>query len=377
MQSGQTSPAKRSRRRHGSVVRSYELALTPNRGKAESARHAIWWATRLCRDYVQRLYWLPDNAFVSTAGRGNIDNQAQARARNLLRAGRLAARASGTPFCPPASVAALTEAEVRPSRGGTMFDLWVKIPCGPWIPAKTHRAFGRALRAGAVLRPRCEVRIGKNGSYLARVFVEYPKAVAKASNDVIGADVGLNVAVATSDGRCSRGARAILERSRERAAERRRQGHRRHSARSAIKQQLDREARRLVTLAIRGSKTIAIERLRALGNLKPAGIAGGWARRHFGLRVRQIAEEVGSVAVVEVNPAFTSQACPQCDHVDRLNRSGTKFRCRLCGFSGHADTVGARNVARKARGEFPSVWGTREGRETNTNGDPADLRQVA
>jgi len=356
------------RRRRGGAVRCYELALLPNAGKAEAARHAIWWATRLCLDYVRRLYWLPDEAYVSTAGRGTLDNQAQARARNALRAGRAAARATGEPFGLPESVGELTEAEIRPARDSS-FAYWVKVPCGPYLPAQPHRAFSRALRAGAALRPRCEIRRGRRGGYVARVFVEYSQcASAERTRDVIGVDVGVNVGVATSDGRCSRSLRPILQRTRERNAERQRQGHRTRAVRSAIKQHLDREARRLVASAIRGHKTIAVETLRVVGNLKPSGSIGGWARRHFGERVRQIGEEAGCVAVVEVHPAYTSQTCPRCDHIDRLNRSGMEFRCVTCGYVAHADVIGARNVARKARGTFPNVWGEHKGRDINTTG---------
>jgi transposase len=62
---------------------------------------------------------------------------------------------------------------------------------------------------------------------------------------------------------------------------------------------------------------------------------------------------VTGVAVVEVHPAYTSQCCPRCEHVARDNRRGVAFRCVRCGYVAHADVVGARNIARKARGDFP------------------------
>lgn len=334
-------------------IRTYTLPLYSNAGKAEDARYAIWWATRWCLDYVRELYADTPNADRSTAGRGDLCHSALKRARDILRRGRASSLATGVAFACPRTVPLAADAIVRASTMSGTFPFWVKVSCGPYIPTGTHRALSRALRNGAVLRPTCELRHGNNGGLVARVFVEYPRAIATPKRDVIGADVGINHGVTTSDGRCGRSLHPILQQHRERNAERRRQGHRTAGARTAVKQQLDREARRLVTLARRGCKSIAIEQLRVLGNLQPSGSIGGWARRHFGDRVRQIAEEVGDVAVVEVHPAYTSQTCPRCDHGDRLNRSGVAFQCVRCGYVAHADVVGARNVARKARGTFP------------------------
>jgi putative transposase len=56
------------------------------------------------------------------------------------------------------------------------------------------------------------------------------------------------------------------------------------------------------------------------------------------------------VVVVNVDPAYTSQTCSACGHVDRGNRPNqATFCCRSCGFAEHADQNAARNIA--ARGE--------------------------
>jgi hypothetical protein len=42
--------------------------------------------------------------------------------------------------------------------------------------------------------------------------------------------------------------------------------------------------------------------------------------------------------VAYINPAHTSQTCSQCGHSEKANRqSQSKFLCRSCGFSAHAD----------------------------------------
>jgi IS605 OrfB family transposase len=54
----------------------------------------------------------------------------------------------------------------------------------------------------------------------------------------------------------------------------------------------------------------------------------------------------GSLAV-KVEAHYTSQACPCCGHTSQENRpnKGLTFVCQSCGYTLHADLVGARNVA--------------------------------
>lgn len=57
-----------------------------------------------------------------------------------------------------------------------------------------------------------------------------------------------------------------------------------------------------------------------------------------------------------VDPAYTSQRCSCCGHVDKTNRrSQAEFLCARCGFSIHADVNAAANVASKAAVMQPMV----------------------
>ena len=50
--------------------------------------------------------------------------------------------------------------------------------------------------------------------------------------------------------------------------------------------------------------------------------------------------------VEKVRPAFTSQRCSACGHVDGESReSQPRFVCTACGFAGHADVNAAVNIA--------------------------------
>ena len=51
--------------------------------------------------------------------------------------------------------------------------------------------------------------------------------------------------------------------------------------------------------------------------------------------------------LVEVNPAYTSQTCSECGHVDKENRkTQARFLCVSCGFVSNADTNAAMNIRR-------------------------------
>lgn len=55
------------------------------------------------------------------------------------------------------------------------------------------------------------------------------------------------------------------------------------------------------------------------------------------------------IGVVYVDPRYTSQTCPRCNHISKNNRHGRSFHCECCGYDLHADLIGARNIESRAR----------------------------
>ncbi|MFG2520164.1 RNA-guided endonuclease TnpB family protein [Streptomyces sp. NPDC048527] len=54
------------------------------------------------------------------------------------------------------------------------------------------------------------------------------------------------------------------------------------------------------------------------------------------------------VPVVFVDPAYTSQECSKCHHIERGNRPAqARFACRSCGFVEHADHNASHNIAHR------------------------------
>src|SRR5215813_3265800 len=45
----------------------------------------------------------------------------------------------------------------------------------------------------------------------------------------------------------------------------------------------------------------------------------------------------------QINPAYTSQTCPECGYLEKANRKGDEFQCQKCGHRGDADQIAAQN----------------------------------
>ena len=76
-----------------------------------------------------------------------------------------------------------------------------------------------------------------------------------------------------------------------------------------------------------------------------AGLNRGILGSGWGLLVSRL-EDKAPGRVEKIRPAFTSQRCSACGHVDRDSReSQAVFRCTACGYACHADVNAARNIA--------------------------------
>jgi putative transposase len=112
-------------------------------------------------------------------------------------------------------------------------------------------------------------------------------------------------------------------------------------------------ALRLLTRSARGSVEAPGKNVAAKARLNRALLGQGHAET-----VRQLGYKLGWCGgeLIKVDPAFTSQTCPQCGHVCPENRPARdRFTCVACGFVGHADIVAAMNIL--AAGQAVSARG--------------------
>src|SRR5438067_2091242 len=113
----------------------------------------------------------------------------------------------------------------------------------------------------------------------------------------------------------------------------------------------------IVTEAERTGRGISLEELTGIRERvrlrKPQRVAlHSWAFAQLADFIVYKARRAG-VAVVFVDPAYSSKECAECGHVDRLNRvSQALFICRGCGVVAHADRNASRVLARRGRGAW-------------------------
>jgi putative transposase len=95
-----------------------------------------------------------------------------------------------------------------------------------------------------------------------------------------------------------------------------------------------------MTRSAKGTRESPGRNVRQKAGLNRGILGSGW-----GLLVRRL-EDKAPGRVEKVSPAFTSQRCSACGHVDRDSReSQAVFRCTACGFACHADVNAAINIA--------------------------------
>ena len=216
-------------------------------------------------------------------------------------------------------------------------------------------------------------------------FAAIPDLVPGPGNgEVVGIDRGVAVSAALSTGELLHvSGLTVRERKRLRRLERklaraRRGSERRKGVRLAIARLKARETDRRKDWAEKASTdiarrfdTIRVEDLLIKNMTRSAkGSAGNPGRNvrqksglnreilrsGWGLLVRRLEEKAAS-RVEKIKPAFTSQRCSACGHVDAKSReSQARFVCTACGFACNADVNAARNIAAghavAARGGF-------------------------
>ncbi|MET8004726.1 RNA-guided endonuclease InsQ/TnpB family protein [Nonomuraea glycinis] len=196
----------------------------------------------------------------------------------------------------------------------------------------------------------------------------------------LGVDLGI-VNIATVDGMTSFSGRGLNRHRKQQLDLRRKlQAKATKSARRRLKQRRRKESRhaanvnhviskKIVTEAARTCSGIALEDLGGIRERvrlrKPQrATLHFWAFHQLGTFLEYKARRAG-VPLVHVDPAYSSQECADCHHIDRKNRvNQALFVCRNCGVVAHADRNASRNLA--ARGEVAWIAG-RESRVPATS----------
>ncbi|MGW2564157.1 RNA-guided endonuclease InsQ/TnpB family protein [Streptomyces sp. NPDC001514] len=222
--------------------------------------------------------------------------------------------------------------------------------------------------------------IERDGVFYLIAVCDVPEAEQYEPDGFIGVDLGI-VNIATTSTGYQAGGRG-LNRHRKRQLDLRRKlqkkgtksAKRRLKARACKEQRHAKNtnhiiAKTIVTEAERTSAGISLEELKGIRQRvrlrKPQRVAlHSWAFAQLGDFIVYKAKRAG-VPVVFVDPAYTSQQCSECGHIDKKNRaSQALFTCRNCGVVAHADRNASRNIARKGE----AAWTA--GRESRAPATP-------
>lgn len=249
-----------------------------------------------------------------------------------------------------------------------------KLPKLGWVLFRWSRPLGGEVRSATVSRQ------GRHWfvSFLVEDGTTTPEHHAM-PNSAVGVDRGVKVAAVTSDGdfhdrACiTEGETKRLRRLQQKLARCERGSRRRKTVVAEINAITGRVRNRRADFCARtanvlatGNAVVALEDLRtrsmtasAAGTVERPGrnvrakaglnrsiLDKGW--HMLELALRNAARTTGTVVVL-VNPAYTSQTCNACKHVDPKNRkSQAVFECTACGHRDHADVNAAKNILNAA-----------------------------
>jgi putative transposase len=205
--------------------------------------------------------------------------------------------------------------------------------------------------------------IERDGVFYLVATCEVPEAEQYEPDAFLGVDLGIANIATTSNGYQAAGRKLNRYRKRQIALRKKLQAKGTKSARRRLKARSRKEqrhvkntnhiiAKTIVTEAERTSAAISLEELKGIRQRvrlrKPQRVAlHSWAFAQLGDFIVYKARRTGA-PVVLVDPAYTSQQCSDCGHIDKKNRaSQALFTCRNCGVVAHTDRNASRNIARK------------------------------
>ncbi len=216
------------------------------------------------------------------------------------------------------------------------------------------------------------IRRGRNWFLVATI--DLPNvAPADPAGGFVGVDLGIeNIAVThnptTGEHRDWSGGAVTARRHKNRVLRTRLQKKGTKSAKRLLKARSRKETRFAADINHQISKTIVAEAKRTGCGIAVEDLTGirqrvrlrkpqrathsSWAFAQLGSFLTYKAAREG-VLLLQVDPAYTSQQCSACGHIDRKNRlSQADFCCRACGFSLGADRNASINISMRGKDQY-------------------------
>jgi putative transposase len=199
---------------------------------------------------------------------------------------------------------------------------------------------------------------------------------AEPEHGVLGVDLGIVNLATDSDGETDSGVTVKKARARYHTRRQRLQKVGTKNAKRRLRRNAGRERRfqkdvshciskKLVQKAVVARKALALEDLSGIRERTTVRRADRYARHSWAFfQLRQFITYKAAwagIPVYLVDPRDTSHTCPRCGYVSKDNRkTQALFACTNpntpCSFTGHADHVGAINVAARAQAQAEHQW---------------------
>ncbi len=211
--------------------------------------------------------------------------------------------------------------------------------------------------------------VNKHGRYFLHIPVTYDIEESNISDicNVVGIDRGINFVVATYDSKHKSGfvSGKAIKQKRANYSKLRKELQKRQtpSARRRLKAIGSRENRWMQDINHCVSKALVknnpkhtlfvLEDLSGIRNAtervktKDRYVSVSWSFYDLEQKLMYKAKQNQST-VIKVNPAYTSQCCPVCGHIEKANRNKRihLFNCKNCGYKSNDDRIGAMNLYR-------------------------------
>lgn len=199
-----------------------------------------------------------------------------------------------------------------------------------------------------------------NGKFYLFQACEIPEENEHEFENVLGVDLGITNIATDSTGEIHSGKSVNEYREKRRKATASLQSKGTKGAKKVLKKQSGKEkttvkiinhtiAKHIVQKAKSEGMCISLENLKGIRertNKRLRKSQRGLHNRWSFFQLKQFVlykAKLAGVPVFEINPAYTSKTCNKCKHIGK--RSGEKFRCTACGYSGHADVNAASVIA--------------------------------
>jgi len=332
------------------MIKSYRLKVYTNKRKTKELNKLLtFWANQVNKKI--RIFWKfkeVKGSYCPTeyALGGRLIGDASTKAWQIVKGAKRTEQKEKPYFSGKEIDLNQATAYIIPELKTKEFDIWFSVICLNLrhrlkIPCKRTQIFNEAISKGKLKKSFKLIKV--NSDYYMECFIEFPE-IKKENKKLVGIDVGLNNAIATSDGKIMGDELKNL---------RIRTKHRKYKRKlSPFKQKLNYYAKELVSLypytdfvverlLFKGKKGRSKEFRRRNTN---------WAYNHLSSKLKEIGKLEG-FQLIRVNPAYSSQMCPVCGFINKANRQGMWFLCGRCGYKGNSDVVGAINLVQRVAGE--------------------------